>query len=119
MNKPSALIIEDDTYQADLFSIALQQADFETTVITNGQTALDWLETALPHLIILDLHLPKVSGSSILEHIRSDPRLAQVRVILATADSAAASLLEDQSDLILLKPISVIQLKELASRFRP
>ncbi len=119
MTLPFALIIEDDSYQADIFEIALQSAEFDTEIIQDGQLALNRLVKIIPDLIVLDLHLPTVSGQSILEHIRTDERLREIKVILATADYATADLLESQSDLVLLKPISVPQLSELAKRLRP
>lgn len=72
-----------------------------------------------PALVVLDLHLPSFSGIDILRHIRADERLAETRVILATADAIMADSLREESDLVLLKPISVTQLRDLAIRLRP
>ncbi len=112
-----ALIIEDDPAQQDIFSQAVRMAGFQTEVIGNGGEALERLKDVLPQLIILDLHLPKVSGDELLAVIRADERLASVPVILATADPLLAETLVDSSDLILLKPISFSQLRDLAGRF--
>lgn len=112
-----ALIIEDDPAQQDIFSQAVKMAGFTTEVIGQGDTALKRLEEVIPQLIILDLHLPIVSGDEILATIRADERLVSVPVMLATADPLLAETLSDSSDLILLKPISFIQLRDLASRF--
>ena len=65
------------------------------------------------------MHLPNVSGDTILHHIRADERLANTRVMLATADAYMAENLRDKSDLVLLKPISFTQLRDLAKRLRP
>ncbi len=68
-------------------------------------------------MIVLDLHIPGVDGGTLLGQIRNDRRLANVPVILATADAAFASSLQSQADLVLLKPISFSQLSELANRY--
>ena len=115
--KKLALIIEDDPAQQTIFSRAVEMANFNTEVIGNGGEALKRLGEVVPDLVILDLHLPTVSGDEILVSIRADERLASVPVILATADPILAETLADTSDLVLLKPISFNQLRDLASRF--
>jgi len=117
--KPLALIIEDDRKLSDIFAQALRMADFETEVIQDGKTALERLAVTVPALVILDLHLPHVSGSEILRRIRADERLAETRVMLATANPQMAEPLREESELVLLKPISFSQLRDLATRLRP
>ena len=114
-----ALIIEDDENQAPIFAQALKMAEYETETIHDGQAALDRLAVVVPDLVLLDMHLPNVSGDTILHHIRADVRLANTRVMLATADAYMAENLRDKSDLVLLKPISFTQLRDLAKRLRP
>ena len=114
-----ALIIEDDENQAPIFTQALKMAEFETETISDGQAALDRLAVVVPDLVLLDMHLPHVSGDIILRQIRADERLAETRVMLATADAVMAENLRDESDLVLLKPISFTQLRDLAKRLRP
>lgn len=115
MTKPLALIVEDDPTLNEIFSITLQN-DFETETIADGQAAITRLADIVPTLVILDLHLPGAPGPEILARIRSDERLIQTRVILATADEQKANTIYDQADLVLLKPISPTQLRELAKR---
>ena len=117
--KSLALIIEDDRKQATIFDQALQMAEFETEIIRDGQAALERLAVTVPALVVLDLHLPYVSGDDILRQIRADERLAKTRVILATADPLMVRTLQEESDLVLLKPISFNQLRDLATRLRP
>ncbi len=119
MTAPLALIIEDDPKLSKIFAQALKMAKFETEVIQDGKVAMERLASVVPTVVILDLHLPHVSGRDILYKIRADERLANIRVILATADAQMADMLDDEADLILLKPISFSQLKEMATRLYP
>jgi len=119
MSNPLALIIEDDPDAATIFSEALQAAGFETEIVRTGDKALKRLAVTTPDAVVLDLHLPHVSGTDILRQIRADARLAKTRIIIATADPRMAELLRDQADLVLLKPISFSQLRDLAARLRP
>jgi len=119
VNNPFALIIEDDIHLADIFARALQAAEFETEIVRDGNAALARLEEITPNVVVLDLHLPHVSGKEILHQIRSNARLAQTRVMLTTADAWLAESLQNEADLVLLKPISYPQLRDLARRLRP
>jgi two-component system, OmpR family, response regulator AdeR len=115
--KPLALIIEDDVDQNLIFTTALDRAGYETESIQDGLTAQKRLTEVVPKTVVLDLHIPGVEGMTLLRQIRNDPRLRNVRVILATADAALATSLQAQADLVLLKPISFSQLNILASRY--
>jgi len=116
INNPSALIIEDDLDLSEIFSAALRGGGFETETIRDGQAAINRLAGPPPTVIVLDLHLPHIDGATILKQIRADPRFAKTAVMLTTADAQLAEELQGKADLILLKPISVDQLRELAKR---
>ncbi len=116
---PLALIIEDDPKLSTIFAETLKLAEFKTETIADGQVALERLTTIVPDVVVLDLHLPHVSGREILHQIRADDRLAQTRVMIVTADAAMADSLKDEADLSLLKPVSIHQLHDLATRLRP
>jgi CheY-like chemotaxis protein len=116
MTQPLALIIEDDSKLAEIFSQTLKMTGFETQSVLDGAVALERLSEITPDLILLDLHLPNVSGDKILRYIRADDRLAKTHVFLATADHLMAQTLQDEVTLVLIKPISVSQLQLLASR---
>ncbi len=115
MSKPLALIIEDDPEIANILSLALRN-EFEVESITDGSSAITRLAQVVPVLIVLDLHLPEVSGMDIFARIRSDARLNGAKVIVCSADALRADVLRSQADLVLLKPVSPSQLRELACR---
>ena len=119
MTNSLALIIEDDEFLAEIFSLTLQEAEFEIEIIRDGKAALTRLAAIIPALVVLDLHLPYISGVDILHQIRADRRLAETRVMLATADAIMADNLREAADLVLLKPISTNQLRDLAKRLHP
>jgi DNA-binding response OmpR family regulator len=118
-DKPLALIIEDDVDLSTIFAEALHAAGFQTEVIRDGGDAARQLNQAQPSVVVLDLHLPHISGLDLMVQIRGDERLAETRVIITTADPRMAEMLNDQADLVLIKPISFVQLRDLASRLLP
>jgi DNA-binding response OmpR family regulator len=117
--KPLALVIEDDKNLALAFAEAVEEADFEVEILYDGKTAMERLTETTPTLVVLDLHIPHIKGSKILEYIRSTERLENVRVVIASADDHRAAELRGIADLVLLKPIGFRQLQQLASRLRP
>lgn len=117
-DNPLALIIEDDADLASIFSDALQAAQFTTEIIADGAVAQVRLTEVVPQLVVLDLHLPHVSGEILLRQIRSTPALAQVKVVIASADPITADMLSPESDLVLIKPVAFSQLRDLAQRLR-
>ena len=116
MSKPLALIVEDDVDATVIFDEALQAAGFETETINNGTAAAKRLTEIVPELVVLDLHLPGVGGTTILDQIRSDPRLAPTQVIVITGDSTLADdpKLQTAAVQILVKPVTYSRLRDLA-----
>jgi len=118
---PLALIIEDDKSLSEIFQAAVEAAGYETKTYMDGALALVALQSATPILVVLDIHLPKVSGLTILKSIRNQDRLDKTWVVAITADSAAADSLRGEvaSDFVLDKPVTFIQLRDLATRLHP
>jgi DNA-binding response OmpR family regulator len=115
MNKPLALVVEDEYDVSIIFAKALQAAGFDTKIMRSGDTALTWLASMTPDIVILDLNLPRVPGTEILHAIRTDARLSNTKVIVATAYPRLAESLQDDADWILAKPVSFGQLRDLAA----
>lgn len=59
---------------------------YKLTMVKSGEEALRYLETTIPDLILLDIHLSRMDGYEVMEHMRRDPRTAQIPVIFLTAD---------------------------------
>ena len=88
--KPLAYIVEDNKDTVTIFSGAMELAGYEVEVAYDGAVAQKRLTEIIPALVILDLHIPNVSGDILLQQIRSDDRLSNTRVFLATADANMA-----------------------------
>lgn len=119
MNTHLALVIEDNEDQNLIFTTAMEQAGYKIETFYDGLEALRRLKEIVPDLIILDLHIPGISGRDILGQIRSNQKYAKTLIFLATADAIMAEELRSQADLVLLKPVSFSQLVTLAYRHIP
>jgi two-component system, cell cycle response regulator DivK len=117
--KPISLIIEDDEDLSVIFHEALSAAGYQTEIIRNGRLALERLHNVTPHVVILDMHLPHVSGSDLLKYIRSQKRMSFTNVVVTTADAIMGEQMRDTADFVLIKPISFGQLRDLTARLNP
>ncbi len=78
------LIVEDDVTIARIYQGLLRSEKVEVELAQDGEIALECLAKFRPDLILLDLMLPKKNGIQVLKHIRSDPALGQLPVIVFT-----------------------------------
>jgi CheY-like chemotaxis protein len=116
-----ALIIEDDEDLASIFAEALRGVGYEVEQVADGKVAQERLKGGRPpFLILLDMHLPHVSGGDLLTNIiKQDERFEKTTVIITTADARMGEAYGDQVDFVLIKPISFVQLRDLTSRLKP
>ena len=116
-----ALIIEDDEDLASIFAEALRGIGYAVEHIADGRLAEERLINGTPpYLILLDMHLPHVSGGDLLTNvIKKDERFHKTLVIITTADARMGETYGDQADFVLIKPISFVQLRDLTARLKP
>jgi CheY-like chemotaxis protein len=79
----------------------------------SGNLGLELAREHLPHLILLDLHLPDMTGTALLDALQADPRTADIPVVVVTAD-ATPSQIQRLRDIgvaaYLTKPIDIREL---------
>lgn len=114
INQPQIVIIEDDEHIAAIFSLAFEKAGHAPLVISDGQAAMECLLEITPRLIILDLHLPFVSGREVLAYIEATQRLAETTTVVVSADQLEVEQLKNKGHQALLKPIGFRQMYEFA-----
>jgi len=119
MSLPLALILEDDPKLAELYETVLKQCQYETKIIESGREAQQSLKEITPNLILLDIHLPYVSGIEILEQIRGSDTLSATTVIVMTADLYTVKELTGHVEHVLLKSHGIARLREIATRVYP
>ncbi|MBN1304255.1 MAG: response regulator [Anaerolineales bacterium] len=113
-----ALIIEDDEDLSIIFAEAVRNAGYQVEMIRDGQSAQKRLKEANPDLIILDMHLPHVSGPDLFNQIQEDKRMKDCIVVIATADARMGDAYTTKADFVLIKPISYVQLRDLTARLK-
>ena len=82
-------IFEDNDGDVMLLREALNAAgiDSEVRVFSDGEAALCYIEggSSVPHIIIMDMHLPKADGIAILQAVRRSPVLSEVPVVVLSS----------------------------------
>lgn len=115
-----ALIIEDDEDLASIFAEALRGVGFDVEHVADGTVAQERLKNKeAPYLVLLDMHLPHVSGADLLTDMKNDERFKDTIIIITTADARMGETFGEKADFVMVKPISFVQLRDLTSRLKP
>lgn len=100
------LLVEDDANDEELTLMAFKKANIGIKIVVtrDGAEALDFLfstgkyankeNNEMPHVILLDLNLPKVGGLEVLRQIRSDERTKSIPVVILTSSKQDRDVLE-------------------------
>lgn len=108
--RPLVLVVEDDAAIAALLCDILEDHGYSCTTADGADGTLRILGTVRPALITLDLGLPGVSGGVLLQLLRGRPGLADIPVIIISAERVIAPELYDTCQAVLRKPFDVEQL---------
>ena len=86
---PRILLVDDDPIMLELAHERLRAADYDVTLAENGADALETLKRDGADLVISDLEMPIMDGFELTETIRADRTIAQIPVIVITANDHA------------------------------
>jgi CheY-like chemotaxis protein len=76
------LLIEDDPIVANVYRNKLNVEGYQTETAADGETGLRLLRTLKPHMVILDLMLPGISGVEVIKQIRKDEVFAKLPTVV-------------------------------------
>jgi diguanylate cyclase len=80
----NALIVEDDNNFRELLARALGLNGFQTRQAEDGREALDLVQELQPDIILSDIHMPRMDGSTLIDILQRDPVTARIPVIFIT-----------------------------------
>ncbi len=109
-----AYVVEDDPDLAKIYSEALKIAGFKVETLLDGQAAYDRIKEHRPDFVLLDMHLPNVSGNEILWLTWFDDLLETLRFTIITADIEMGKIYEPKGYRVLIKPVPFEALVEMA-----
>lgn len=122
------MLVEDNADHAELVIRTLEEHRIANRVkhFLDGQTALDYLfhrgefvdpaKAHRPHVILLDLRLPRVDGIDVLRSIKEDDNLKSIPVVVLTTSEAekdVAKAYTNHANSYLVKPVGFDEFKKL------
>jgi CheY-like chemotaxis protein len=117
LNAPRALIADDRELNYELVRDVLESLGWEATWASDGRKALDLLLSETFDLLLLDLHMPGLTGEEVLRAVRASAERPAPQVVVFTADAMAA-LSDDMFALgfdgVLTKPVDLDALTRVA-----
>eukprot|EP00455_Lapot_gusevi_P040717 TRINITY_DN4634_c0_g1_i5.p1 TRINITY_DN4634_c0_g1~~TRINITY_DN4634_c0_g1_i5.p1 ORF type:complete len:203 (-),score=13.22 TRINITY_DN4634_c0_g1_i5:115-723(-) len=102
--------------------IKIGKGKFIVDVVDNGEKVIDAVRARRPHIILIDLHMPVLSGLDATKILRNDPQFADLPIVAITADAFAHQQQEAMSmgfTEYLTKPINFNHLHSVLCRFLP
>src|SRR5262245_13775095 len=106
------LIIDDDQDIRDIMTIVLRAEGHEVVTAVDGVEGLEQLRLgSRPSLIFVDMMMPRLDGRAFLEAMRSDPKIADVPVVILTGHPAARNEAKELGTAgYLVKPVELDEL---------
>ena len=106
------LLVEDDALLADGLARSLRQSGYIVEITSDGKTADRWLEAETFDLAILDLGLPELDGSAVLQRLRQRKQATPILILSARmALEERVRLLDLGADDYLVKPVALVELE--------
>jgi CheY-like chemotaxis protein len=124
------LLVEDNQAHAELIVRSFEDHRVVNSIyhVTDGEAALDYLfrrgdyvdpaKSPQPHVILLDLRLPKIDGLEVLKQIKSAPGIDKIPVVILTTSTAerdVARAYEAHANSYLVKPVDFEKFTTLMS----
>lgn len=111
------LVVDDNAALRENLAECLEAEGYRVVQAADGEAAIAALaEDPPPAVVLLDLLMPGLTGREIVERIRSDPRLAAVRVVLTTGHPSPSVREGVAADGFLPKPFGVRELLAALAR---
>lgn len=84
------LVVEDDDSTRDMLARTLEKEGWWVDTAENGLVALEYIEEALPDIILLDLMMPEMDGFQVVARLQSNPAWSAIPIIVITAKDLTA-----------------------------
>lgn len=113
------LVVDDNMFNIRLVE-AIMEPHYELITALNGIEGIKKAKEAIPDLILMDIQMPKMDGTTAMKEIRKTDGLEDVPIIAYTAFAMKGDmekLIEDGFDDYLAKPISVSNIAELINKY--
>lgn len=107
------LIADDNEPNRELLEVYLAELDCEVATAVDGRDTLDKVASFQPHVILLDVMMPKLSGFEVCERLKSDPATSPIMILMVTALGELGDIeraVNAGTDDFLSKPVNKVEL---------
>ena len=116
----SVLIVEDNELNMKLFHDLLEAHGIDTIQTSEGNSVMDIAREKKPHLVLMDIQLPEISGLDITKMMKADDDLKEIPIIAVTAFAMKGDeekIRESGCEDYISKPISVTDFLEVVQKY--
>lgn len=116
-NPMTAWVVDDEAVNRALASAFLKRLGWDTREFASGGEALEASSQGLPPLMIIDIRMPRMSGTDLVRTLRQHPDAQRTCFIAYTAHcltDEASALMDEGFHRVLSKPVSFQQMQEAA-----
>ena len=115
----TVMIIEDEPDAAEVFAEMMRLNGYRVLKSYSSSPALTLISQEKPSVVLLDIMMPDISGLEVLRHMRSEPELASIPVVVVSAKATPEDIrlgLEAGASVYLTKPVAYMDLKTAVDR---
>lgn len=114
-----ALVVDDSPVIRDLISLNLRLEGFEVTTAADGEDALELVAGVRPHVVTLDVMMPRLNGLDTVTRLRGDPETAHIPIVIVTGRAQASDVARGEElgvEAYLTKPFEPAELVDVVTR---
>lgn len=107
MSSHPVVVIDDDRSWVEATADLLREEGYDVRTAIDGEHALQLLDAAQPSIVIMDMHMPRLSGIDVLRELRQQN--GNLPIIMVSADDQSSVMAEAMSEgasLFLRKPVA-------------
>ena len=82
---PLVMVVDDSVTMRKVTGRVLERHNFEVMTANDGLHALERMEERVPDLMLLDIEMPRMDGYELAKHMKADPRLRDVLIMMITS----------------------------------
>ncbi len=113
------LIVDDEPNIVTALEFLFRRSGYEVRLATNGAEALQEVDSFQPDVVLMDVMMPGRSGYEVCQHLREQPELARIKIVMLSAKGSEAEVNKGLSlgaDLYVTKPFSTQELVNTIDR---
>lgn len=115
---PRVLVVDDDSALTGLLTLFLRDAGYDAVAANSGPRALEIIQERPPDVVLLDLMMPLVSGSTVCREIKTNETTRHIPVIVVSGDGRAdTKTAEVGADACIVKPFELDEVLDNIRKF--